>query len=66
MSRTLYSQQTLSTSDSGALTAKDYEDGAVCLFKALASTYTDVNDRVRPVQGDMTKLKAGGQSVPGN
>ena len=38
MSRTLYTEHSAGTSRSGELTAKDYEDGAVCLLKAPAGT----------------------------
>ena len=57
MSRTLYTEQAASTSRSGELTAKDYEEGAICLLKALSGPYLDPNGKKRPVGGDMTKLR---------
>ena len=57
LSRTIYTETSASKSTSGELTAKDYEDGVVCLFKALSGSYLDPNGKKRPVQGDMTKLR---------
>ena len=47
LSRTLYTEQSAGTSKSGELTPKDFEDGAVCLFKALSGTYLDPNGKKR-------------------
>ena len=45
LSRTIYTETSASKSTSGELTAKDYEDGAVSLFKALSGSYLDPNGK---------------------
>ena len=57
MSRTVYSYESVLKEDGEPLTAKDLQDGAICIFKALQGSYVDMNGRRMPVNGDMTKVR---------
>ena len=57
MSRTVYSYESALKEDGEPLTAKDLQDGAICIFKALQGSYVDMNGRRMPVNGDMTKVR---------
>ena len=51
------SYETKGDQDGPDVTAKNLEEGAICLFRALGSTYKDMNGRTQSVKGDMTKLR---------
>ena len=58
MSRTMYSYETAVEENGELLNAKDLQDGAISIFKALVSgTYVDSNGRRMPINGDMTKVR---------
>ena len=57
LSRTIFSYTKTGGDESDVVTAKDLEEGAICLFRALGGTYKDMNGRVQSVKGDMTKLR---------
>ena len=57
LSRTLYSYEGRSGDAGSSMTAKQLEEGAVSLCKALSSHYKDTNGKLKPVKGDMTKLR---------
>jgi len=57
LSRTVMSYETKGDQDGPDVTAKILEEGAICLFRALGSTYKDMNGRTQSVKGDMTKLR---------
>ena len=58
MSRTVYSYQSVRKEDgSQGFSAKELEEGAISICKALAGKYNDVDGSLKPVRGDMTKVK---------
>jgi hypothetical protein len=57
LSRALYSYEGRSGDAGSSMTAEQLEEGAVSLCKALASHYKDTNGTMKPVKGDMTKLR---------
>ena len=60
--RTLYSYENAATDDGRrAFTSEELQDGAVRICKALNGKWKDMNGVLRPVNGDMTKMR----HVPG-
>ena len=57
LSRTMYSYTTPKVEDRRGYTAKELEDAAISLCKALGGKYKDNEGRLRNVAGDMTKLR---------
>ena len=57
LSRTIYSYESARNDDGESITAKDLQDAAMSIFKALQGSYLDVNGRRMPVNRNMTKVR---------
>ena len=60
MCRTVYSYASLKRDDgSYGFTAAELEQGAIEICQALKGTYKDLDDKVKKVNGDYSKVKFG-------
>ena len=57
LSRTVFSYEPRGDRSGPDVTAATLEEGAICLFRALAGTYKDMAGKTQKVKGDMTKLR---------
>ena len=57
LSRTLYSYESPENGTCKGFTAKDLQEGAISICRALYGKYTDVNGKLMDVRGDMTKVR---------
>ena len=53
----MYSYETPKMGERRGFNAKELEEGAISLCNALVGKYRDLSGQLRPVAGDMTKLR---------
>ena len=56
LSRTLYSYESPENGTCKGFSAKELQEGAISICRALYGKYTDVNGKVMDARGDMTKV----------